>query len=71
MPTLQFKGKQLVQNHHLVVPFHELKPVQNKNVLANGAKASLHDNYNTNVNDPMLKEWLGKALDTYSNLDRK
>ncbi len=102
MPTLQFKGKQLVQNHHLVVPFHELKPVASKSVLAKGAKASLHDNvimhgdnlaalkallpthqgkikciyidppyntgeekwvYNDNVNDPMLKEWLGKAVD--------
>lgn len=102
MPTLQFKGKQLVQNHHLVVPFHELKPVASKSVLAKGAKASLHDSvimhgdnlaalkallpthqgkikciyidppyntgnegwvYNDNVNDPMLKEWLGKAVD--------
>ena len=110
MPTLQFKGKQLFQNHHLVVPFHELKPVARKSVLGKGAKASFHDNifmhgnnlaalkallpthqgkikciyidppyntgnegwvYNDNVNDPMLKEWLGKAVDTYSSLDRK
>ncbi|MBF0319196.1 MAG: site-specific DNA-methyltransferase [Nitrospirae bacterium] len=99
MPTLQFKGKQLVQNHHLVVPFHELKPVRAKSVTD---KISLHDNviihgdnlaalkallpthqgkikciyidppyntgnegwvYNDNVNDPMIKEWLGKVVD--------
>lgn len=102
MPSLHFKGKQLIQNHHLVVPFHELKPVKAKSVLAKGANVSLHDNvimhgdnlaalkallpthqgkinciyidppyntgnegwvYNDNVNDPMLKEWLGKAVD--------
>lgn len=28
MPTLQFKGKVFVQNHHLAVPFHELQPVK-------------------------------------------
>ena len=41
MPSLQFKGKALVQNHHLVVPFHELKPVKAKSVTS---KVSLHDN---------------------------
>jgi len=30
MPTLQFKGKVFVQNHHLVVPYHELVPVKTK-----------------------------------------
>ena len=99
MPTLQFKGKQLVQNHHLVVPFRELIPVKAKSVTD---KVSLHDNviihgdnlaalkallpthqgkikciyidppyntgkeewvYNDSVNDPMIKEWLGKAVD--------
>lgn len=30
MPTLQFKGKVFVQNHHLVVPFHELTAVKTK-----------------------------------------
>jgi hypothetical protein len=33
MPTLNFKGKQLVRNHHLVVPFHELKPIKAKSVM--------------------------------------
>ena len=44
MPTLNFKGKQLVQNHHLVVPFHELKPIKAKSVMGKDAKLSLHDN---------------------------
>ncbi len=41
MPTLQFKGKQFVQNHHLVVPYHELIPRKNKSLTD---KVSLHDN---------------------------
>ncbi len=41
MPALQFKGKPLVQNHHLVVPFRELVPVR-KSGLAK--TPSLHDN---------------------------
>ncbi|SRR6266542_4344688 len=41
MPSLQFKGKVLVQNHHLAVPFHELTLVK---ALGLSKKASLHDN---------------------------
>ena len=41
MPSLQFKGKVFVENHHLVVPFHELQPVRSKGL---SKKASLHDN---------------------------
>jgi adenine-specific DNA-methyltransferase len=41
MPTLHFKGKPLVQNHHLVVPFSELEPVKSRG-LSN--TPSLHDN---------------------------
>ena len=41
MPTLQFKGKVFVENHHLAVPFHELLPAQSKGL---SKKASLHDN---------------------------
>jgi adenine-specific DNA-methyltransferase len=41
MPTLHFKGKPLVQNHHLVVPFSELAAVKSRGL----SKApSLHDN---------------------------
>jgi adenine-specific DNA-methyltransferase len=40
MPTIQFKGKQLVQSYHLVVPYHELKPIKSKSVTN---KISLHD----------------------------
>ena len=38
---LQFKGQVFVENHHLAVPFHELKPVRSKGT---SPKASLHDN---------------------------
>ncbi len=41
MPTLQFKGKVFVQNHHLAVPYHELAPVKGKGL---SRPASLHDN---------------------------
>jgi adenine-specific DNA-methyltransferase len=41
MPSLQFKGKAFVQNHHLVVPYHELTPVRSKGT---SKVASLHDN---------------------------
>jgi adenine-specific DNA-methyltransferase len=41
MPSLNFKGKALVQNFHLLVPFHELKPVKAKSLTD---KPSLHDN---------------------------
>ena len=41
MPSLQFKGKVFVENHHLAVPFHELQPVRAKGL---SEKASLHDN---------------------------
>ena len=41
MPSLQFKGKVFVENHHLAVPYHELQPVRSKGVCET---ASLHDN---------------------------
>jgi len=41
MPSLNFKGKALVQNFHLLVPYHELKPVKPKSLTD---KVSLHDN---------------------------
>ena len=41
MAQLNFKGKQFVQNHHLVVPFHELIPQKGKSLTE---KVSLHDN---------------------------
>jgi hypothetical protein len=41
VPTLHFKGKPLVQNHHLVVPFCELQAVKSRGL----SKApGLHDN---------------------------
>jgi adenine-specific DNA-methyltransferase len=41
MPSLQFKGKVFVENHHLAVPFHELQPVRSNGL---SERASLHDN---------------------------
>ena len=41
MPSLHFKGKVFVENHHLAVPFHELQPVRSRGL---SEKASLHDN---------------------------
>ena len=41
MPSLQFKGKPLVQNHHLVVPFSELEIVKSRGL---NKSPSLHDN---------------------------
>jgi hypothetical protein len=41
MPSLNFKGKALVQNLHLLVPYSELKPVKSKSLTD---KVSLHDN---------------------------
>jgi len=41
MPTLQFKGKTFVQNHHLAVQYHQLVP-QKKLSLTD--KVSFHDN---------------------------
>ena len=41
MPTLQFKGRVFVENHHLAVPFHELLAVRSRGL---SEKASLHDN---------------------------
>ena len=41
MPTLHFKGKPLVQNHHLVVPFSELEAMKK---LGLSKTPSLHDN---------------------------
>ncbi|MFZ2969876.1 MAG: site-specific DNA-methyltransferase [Minisyncoccia bacterium] len=41
MALLQFKGKQFVQNHHLMVKFHELIPKKDKSLTK---KAGLNDN---------------------------
>jgi len=41
MPTLQFKGKTFVQNHHLAVKYHQLVPKKKLSLTDN---VSLHDN---------------------------
>ena len=41
MAQIQFKGKTFVQNHHLLVKYHELIPVKSKSLTD---KVNLHDN---------------------------
>lgn len=41
MPSIYFKGKSFVQNHHLAVPYHQLIPDKKKSLTD---KVSLHDN---------------------------
>ncbi len=41
MPRLHFKGRNLVENHHLTVPFHELRAVPGRGL---SETPSLHDN---------------------------
>jgi len=44
MPTLDFKGKQLVYAHHLTVPSRTLEPDAKKSLPLKGSKPSLDDN---------------------------
>ena len=44
MPTLDFKGKQLVYAHHLSVPARTLEPDARKSLPLKGSKPSLDDN---------------------------
>jgi adenine-specific DNA-methyltransferase len=67
MPTLNFKGKPLVQNHHLVVPFSELEAVKSGGV---GKSPSLHDNLiiegdNLKALKALLPTFHGKVKCTY------
>ena len=41
MAQIQFKGKSFVQNHHLLVKYHELIPHKSKRLTE---EVSLHDN---------------------------
>jgi adenine-specific DNA-methyltransferase len=41
MATIQFKGKEIVRNHHLTVPYHELVPDDKRSLTK---KVSLNDN---------------------------
>ena len=44
MPSLQFKGRVFVENHHLAVPYHEWRAIRSKGLSKVRDKASLHDN---------------------------
>src|SRR2546429_7993793 len=41
MPTINFKGKSFIKNHHLTVKYHELIPDEAASLTT---QASLHDN---------------------------
>jgi adenine-specific DNA-methyltransferase len=67
MPTLHFKGKTFVQNHHLAVKYHQLLPTyagKIKVVCIDPPYNTGNENwvYNDNVNSPMMQEWLGKEV---------
>ena len=44
MPTLDFKGKQIVYAHHLTVPARTLEPDASKSLPSNGSAPSLDNN---------------------------
>jgi DNA modification methylase len=67
MPTLQFKGKTFVQNHHLAVKYHQLVP---KKELSLTEHVSLHDNLiihgdNLKVLKSLLPTYSGKINCVY------
>ena len=67
MPTLHFKGKTFVQNHHLAVKYHQLVP---KKELSLTDKVSLHDNLiiqgdNLKVLKALLPTYAGKVKCIY------
>ena len=49
MATINFKGKEIVRNHHLTIPYHELVPnakkgLSNPSTSSGRGKPSLNDN---------------------------
>ena len=67
MPTLQFKGKTFVQNHHLAVKYHQLIP---NSELSMTDRVSLHDNLiihgdNLKVLKALLPNYAGKVKCIY------
>ncbi|MDR1897307.1 MAG: site-specific DNA-methyltransferase [Prevotellaceae bacterium] len=67
MPTLNFKGKTFVQNHHLAVKYHQLIP---KSELSLTDKVSLHDNLiihgdNLKALKSLLPNYAGKVKCIY------
>ncbi|MEX0813855.1 MAG: site-specific DNA-methyltransferase [Chitinophagales bacterium] len=67
MPTLNFKGKTFVQNHHLAVKFHQLVPKKEKSLTDN---VSLYDNLivqgdNLKALKALLPNYAGKVKCIY------
>ena len=44
MARIYFKGKSSIANHHLAVPYHHLRALPGKSLLAKGENPSLHEN---------------------------
>jgi hypothetical protein len=57
--SLNFKSKALVQNYHLLLPFHELEPVKVKSLTD---KTGLHDNIGRLIAVTIVTKvgWLGR-----------
>lgn len=67
MPSLQFKGKTFVQNHHLAVKYHQLIPKKELSLTGN---VSLHDNLiiqgdNLKALKALLPSYAGKVKCIY------
>ncbi len=67
MPTLDFKGKTFVFNHHLSVPYHQIIP---KKELSLTNKVNLHDNLiihgdNLSALKALLPTYAGKVKCIY------
>ena len=67
MPTLNFKGKTFVQNHHLAVKYHQLVP---RSELSLTDTVSLHDNLilhgdNLKALKALLPNYAGKVKCIY------
>ena len=71
MPSLNFKGKALVQNFHLLVPYSELKPVKSKSLTD---KVSLHDTMiameQADVSFRLMMQVRNKIVEAYQEILR-
>src|SRR3989344_6001333 len=75
MATINFKGKEIVRNHHLTIPYHELVPdekksLSNPSTKLGAGKPSLNDNliihgYNLFLLKVFLPTYAGKIKCIY------
>ena len=61
MPTLQFKGKNIIWNHHLSIPYHSLEEVSKLNYGADkGAGNLIIEGDNLLALKALLPQYAGK-----------